>query len=252
MNKSDQSNTLGASYQLEETSKIFLRLKEKFSRDLHEKLFSFLKKDDTVAEIGPGLGHFAFETTKRGLNFIGFEPSSSLREGLLKKNINIVDAFTPPIPMPDKKCDLVYASMILEHLPSHTDAAFFSSEIARVLKEGGVTCLVVPNYLTSKEFFFEMDYTHSFITTKRRVTNLLRDAGLQVVDVQHVIGWFWVKSNFFHHILRHAINTLMVPMHFGFTTWLFEYIGLSTLLWKIRKTFFESLIIIAQKTTPVR
>lgn len=74
--------------------------------------------------------------------------------------------------------------------------------------------MVVPNYLTCKEVFFEMDYTHSFITTKRRVRNLLRDNGLEVVDVQHLIGWFWVKSGFFHHILRRFINTIMVPLHF--------------------------------------
>ena len=92
--------------------------------------------------------------------------------------------------------------MILEHLPSHVDAANLVSEVARVLKDAGYICLVVPNYLTSKEFFFEMDYTHSFVTTKRRVTNLLRDADIKVIDIQHVIGWFWVKSGFFSSHLK--------------------------------------------------
>ena len=237
----------GSVYALEKTTDTYLKVKSKFSKDIIDYLMSFLKDCNLVSEIGPGLGHFALECKKRGLNYIGFEPSLPLREKLLKKNINVVDAFVPPIPMEDKSCNLAYASMILEHLPTHIEASEFSLEIARVLKEGGHVCLVVPNYLTSKEFFFEMDYTHSFITTKRRVANLLRDAELQLVEVQHVIGWFWVKSGFFHHILRHLINTLMIPVHFGFTTWFFEYIGLETLLWKIRKTFFESLIIVAKK-----
>ncbi|MDA3917536.1 MAG: class I SAM-dependent methyltransferase [Deltaproteobacteria bacterium] len=237
----------GNNYQLEKTSKFYLKNKTKFSKDLFSKIFTFLRKDDIIVEIGPGLGHFAKETRIHGLEYIGFEPSKVLREKLQKNNINVRDEFIPPIPLENDCCDLVYASMILEHLPTHTKASEFSLEIARVLKKGGHVCLIVPNYLTSKEFFFEMDYTHSFVTTKRRVTNLLRDAELQLVEVQHVIGWFWVKSGFFHHILRHLINTLMVPVHFGVTTWFFEYIGLETLLWKIRKTFFESLIIVAKK-----
>lgn len=241
------SPTAGASYQLEKTSNMYLNVKERFSRDIYEKLLKFNSKEIAVAEIGPGLGHFALETVKRGYDYIGFEPSDSLRTNLLEKNIKVIDAFTPPIPLSDGSCDLVYASMIMEHLADHKEASKLSLEIARVLKAGGRTCMVVPNYLTSKNFFFEMDYTHSFITTKRRMANLLRDAGLTVVDVQHIIGWFWVKSGLFHHILRHIINICMVPMHFGFTTWLFEYLGLSTFLWKIRKTLFESLIITAMK-----
>jgi len=237
----------GASYQLEKTSNIYLKVKEKFSKDLLDKLFTFLKKGDVVAEVGPGLGHFALECNSRDLKYIGFEPSFSLRKELKKKGIEAVDAFIPPIPLEDKSCDLVYASMILEHLSSHVEASNLAVEISRVLKDGGHVCIVVPNYLTSKEFFFEMDYTHSFITTKRRVTNLLRDAGIKVTETQHVIGWFWVKSGFFHHVVRHFINMVMVPVHFGFTTWLFKYLGQETLLWKIRKTFFESLIIVAQK-----
>lgn len=237
----------GSVYELEKTTDTYLKVKSKFSKDIIDYLMFFLKDFNLVSEIGPGLGHFALECKNRGLNYIGFEPSLPLREELLKKNINVLDAFVPPIPLEDKSCDLVYGSMILEHLPSYIEASNFALEVARVLKDGGYVCLVVPNYTVSKEFFFEMDYTHSFITTKRRVTNLLRDAGLTVKEVQHVIGWFWVKSNFFHHIIRHFINIIMVPVHFGFTTWLFEYLGQGTLLWKIRKTFFESLIIVAQK-----
>ena len=231
---------------LEKTSGMYLKIKSRYSKNMLNYLTSFQKKK-TFIEIGPGLGHFAMECINRKISYIGFEPSKILQKKLQQKNINVIDAFVPPIPLKDKSCDLVYASMILEHFPSYIEASNFALEVARVLKDGGCVCLVVPNYIVSKEFFFEMDYTHSFITTKRRVTNLLRDADIKVIDVQHVIGWFWVKSNFFHHILRHFINVLMVPLHLGFTTWLFEYIGQENLLWKIRKTFFESLIIVGKK-----
>lgn len=232
---------------LDETTGMYLKIKNKYSQDMLKHIMSFSKTGKYIAEIGPGLGQFASECKKLGLNYIGFEPNALLREPLNRKNINVTDAFVPPIPLGERKCDIVYASMILEHLPTYIEASFFALEVARVLKDDGYVCLVVPNYLTAKEFFFEMDYTHSYVTTKRRVVNLLQDKGITVIDVQHVIGWFWVKSGFTHNIIRHLINMIMVPVHFGLTTWMFEYLGLENLLWKIRKTFFESLIVVGQK-----
>ena len=233
---------------LEQTTSTYLKLKTKYSRDMLNHIISVSKKKEgMIAEAGPGLGHFAVECRNRGFSYIGFEASEQLRGELIRKDLEVIDAYVPPIPLKDKQCDIFYASMILEHLATYQEASYFISEIFRVLNDRGYVCLVVPNYLTSKEFFFEMDYTHSFVTTKRRVTNLLRDADIKVIDVQHVIGWFWVKSGFFHHILRHLVNTIMIPVHFGITTWLFEYIGQENFLWKIRKTLFESLIIIGKK-----
>jgi len=244
-----ESQSIKTISSLEQTTGAYLTIKKRYTRCMFDYLLTFIKEDSgLIAEIGPGLGHFALECKKRGFDYIGFEPSQELRDALLKKNINVIDAYVPPIPLEPNSCDLIYASMILEHLPTYNEAGFFLNEISRVLNNDSFVCLVVPNYLTVKEFFFEMDYSHSFVTTKRRVTNLLRDAGIKVIDVQHVIGWFWVRSTFFHHILRHFINTIMVPVHFGFTTWVFEYLGQEKFLWKIRKTFFESLIITGKKT----
>ncbi len=233
---------------LEKTTGMYLKIKRKYSNSMLRHILSVSNiKQGLIGEVGPGLGHYADECLKRGFEYIGFEPSEQLRDAMLKRNINVIDAHVPPFPLKEKQCDIVYASMILEHLPTYNEACFFTREVARVLKDGGYVCLVVPNYLTAKEFFFEMDYTHSFVTTKRRVRNLLRDQGITVVDVQHVIGWFWVKSNFFLHVLRHLINVIMVPVHWGITTWFCEYLGLDNLLWKIRKSFFESLIIVGRK-----
>lgn len=232
---------------LDNTTSAYLKVKKKYSQNMLKHIMSFSKNGKVIAEVGPGLGHFASECKNRGLDYIGFEPSTLLRKELLKEDINVIDAFVPPIPLEEKKCDVIYASMILEHLPTYNEAAHFASEVARVLKDDGYVCLVVPNYLTCREFFFEMDYTHSFVTTKRRVRNLLHDNGIEVIDVQHVIGWFWVKSNILLNAMRHLINILMVSLHWRLTTWCAYYLGLETLLWKIRKSFFESLIIIGIK-----
>ncbi len=243
----ENSRQIEKTSSLDQTTKFYYKNKTNFCRNILQYLRSFVEDIDLLVDVGPGLGHLADECKKCEINYLGLEPSVDLRNNLQKKGFEVIDAFVPPFPLPDQSCDVLYASMILEHLPDHEKAMLFVDESVRILKPDGVACLVVPNYLTIKEFFYEMDYTHSFVTTRRRVTGLLKDAGLEVVDVQHVIGWFWVKSGFCHHLLRHVINTFMVPVHFGFTTWLCEYLGLGTLLWKVRKTFFESLIIIARK-----
>ena len=232
---------------MEQPSGMYFKIKKKFCIDLLNKLSPFIKEGDKIVEIGPGQGDFAIECNDRKLDYIGIEPSDALRNELKKKGINVKVALVPPIPVEDECCDLLIASAMLEHLPSHVEAIKFANEINRVLKKGKCVCIIVPNYITSKEYFYEMDYTHSYITTKIRVTNLLRDAGLSVVDVQHIMGWFWVESSFFHNVLRHVINVLMVPVHWGITTWFCKYLGMEVLLWKVRKTFVESIIVTAQK-----
>ena len=39
--------------------------------------------------------------------------------------------------------------------------------------------VVVPDYLKERGFFWDVDYTHNFVTTERRVRQLLYDGGFQ-------------------------------------------------------------------------
>ena len=83
----DSKLNQGVNYQLEKTSDMYLKVKETFSRDLFDKIFTFLDTNSIIAEVGPGLGHFALECKSRRLNYIGFEPSKRLRENLNRKGV---------------------------------------------------------------------------------------------------------------------------------------------------------------------
>ena len=48
--------------------------------------------------------------------------------------------------------------------------------------------VVVPDYLKERTFFWDVDYTHNFITTERRVRQLLYDSGFTVLQVVRSIG----------------------------------------------------------------
>ncbi len=241
------ANNIFETYQIEESTGIYHKVKARFSKKILADLLPSIKAGDRVIEIGPGQGHFAFECQKKNINYLGLEPSKFLRKELRTKGINLLAAFVPPIPLRDKSCDLVYACTMMEHLPTHVEAVQFVVEIGRVLKDEKYLCIVVPNYNTLKNLFFDLDYSHSYITTKRRITKLLQDNGFQIVERQHVIGFFWVRTTFLFNVIRHTVNILMIPFHWALTTWIFEYLGLERLLWMIRKTFYEHLIIVSKK-----
>ncbi len=57
-----------------------------------------------------------------------------------------------------------------------------------MLRPGGVLFVVVPDYLKERGFFWDVDYTHNFVTTERRVRQLLYDGGFQIERVVRSIG----------------------------------------------------------------
>ena len=57
-----------------------------------------------------------------------------------------------------------------------------------MLRPGGVVFVVVPDYLKERTFFWDVDYTHNFVTTERRVRQLFNDHGFAVERVVRSIG----------------------------------------------------------------
>ena len=60
-------------------------------------------------------------------------------------------------------------------------ARHFTAEALRALRPGGVFFVVVPDYLKERTFFWDVDYTHNFVTTERRVRQLFNDGGFEVL-----------------------------------------------------------------------
>ena len=58
----------------------------------------------------------------------------------------------------------------------------------RSLKPGGIFFVVVPDYLKERQFFWDIDYTHNFVTTERRVKQLFNDGGFEILHVERAIG----------------------------------------------------------------
>ena len=132
-----------------------------------------------MLEIGPGHGLARRSRGAAGWRYRCVEASPILQELLRAKGFEVIDAFTPPIPVPDASCDVVYADQVLEHMSGIDAARAFVAESRRALRPGGVFFVVVPDYLKERRFFWDVDYTHNFVTTERRVRQLLYDGGLR-------------------------------------------------------------------------
>lgn len=134
-----------------------------------------------VLEAGVGNGLFASACKRRDWCYTGVDRNGKICE-VLGKDYHIIKGTCPPLPaeLERSSFDFGYSSFVLEHLSDGLEAFEFVSEFYRVLKPGGVFCLVVPNALSLGMEFWNLDYTHRYPTARRNVTQILLEAGFNV------------------------------------------------------------------------
>ena len=194
-------------------------------------------------EIGPGHGTLAEQAVEAGWRYTAIEASPILVDVLRKKGLTVIESWTPPIPIPDASADVVYADQVLEHMSGIDAARQFTAEALRALRPGGVFFVVVPDYLKERTFFWDVDYTHNFVTTERRVRQLFNDNGFEILHIERSIG---VATGLRARRARGRRAARQLP---GVDA-LSRYTGTEDLLFKIRKNLFETLTFVARKPTP--
>jgi SAM-dependent methyltransferase len=191
-------------------------------------------------EIGPGHGTLAEMAVAAGWRYRGVEASPVLIETLRRKGLEIVEAWAPPIPAPDRSQDVVYADQVLEHMPGIDAARAFVAETHRALRPGGFAFIVVPDYLKERTFFWDVDYTHNFVTTERRVRQLLYDGGFEVERVVPSIG---AATGLAREALAAGAALANLPGLDALARWT----GARAFLFKVRKNLFATLEFVARK-----
>jgi SAM-dependent methyltransferase len=193
-----------------------------------------------LLEVGPGQGAIAELAREAGYRYTAVEPSPLLAGALRERGFQVVQAFTPPLPAADLSQDVVYADQVLEHMSGIDAARAWVAEALRVLRPGGLLFVVVPDYLKERGFFWDIDYTHNFITTERRMRQLLYDGGFEVGRMVRSIG---LATGVRRDLLAAAGLLVNIPG----TDAVSRYLGAEETLFKVRKNLFETLAFTARK-----
>ena len=198
------------------------------------------KPPGDLLEIGPGHGSLARAAIAAGWRYRGIEASRVLADALVREGLDVAHAWTPPIPAADLSADVVYADQVLEHMSGIDAARQFVAEAHRIVRPSGVFFVVVPDYLKERAFFWDIDYTHNFITTERRVRQLLYDGGFEVVRLVRSIGAATGVS-------RDALAAGAVLANLPGLDALSRYTRTEDWLFRVRKNLFETLAFVARK-----
>jgi SAM-dependent methyltransferase len=193
-----------------------------------------------MVEVGPGKGTLAEQAVEAGWTYTAIEASPILIDVLRKKGLKVIESWAPPIPVPDASADVIYADQVLEHMSGIDAARLFTAEALRALKPGGVLFVVVPDYLKERTFFWDVDYTHNFVTTERRVKQLCNDGGFEIEHVERAIG---LSTGVARDLLAAGALLANIP---GIDA-LSRYTRTEDLLFKVRKNLFETLTFVARK-----
>ena len=203
-------------------------------------LIRYAQPPGDMLEIGPGHGTLALTACAAGWRYRGMDASPILLDELRRKGLEVIEGWAPPILAPDDSADTVYADQVLEHMSGIDAAREFVAEARRVLRPGGTFFVVVPDYLKERTFFWDVDYTHNFVTTERRVRQLLYDGGFELREVVRSIG---AATGVRRDLLAAAATFTNLP---GLNT-LSRRTGTEDLLFRVRKNLFETIEFVAQK-----
>jgi SAM-dependent methyltransferase len=182
------------------------RLNRYFAALIVEEVSHHCKNGDAVIEIGPGEGRIA-DMLNASTQYTAYEVSPAFAVALKAKGISVSQQTAPPFLEKDASQQIVIATHVVEHMPDYLTAQRLFQETNRVLVPGGVFIIVSPDYNDMGTLFFDVDYSHNFVTTANRLSQLARDSGLTVVKRKFLYGAleFWpgivfnlaVKFSFF-------------------------------------------------------
>jgi len=213
---------------------------------INKKIIKLIKKyyspeNKSFLEIGYGKGIFAKILIKLipTISYTGIEPNRSLAKIGIKNGFKILNTKIPPVPKKFyNKFDFVYMSHVLEHFVNHEVVLKVLSELRKTLKKNGKLIIFYPDFLDYKDDYFDGDYSHEYILTKRRVKQILIDCSFKIIKSTSFRGCFIFPYHFliypFHKIIKIFAGLLYT-------------ITKKEIFFKMKITFGKNILVIAEK-----
>jgi SAM-dependent methyltransferase len=159
---------------------------------------------------------------------------------LEKRGANVTRAMVPPLPDLAKEFDVVVMINAMEHMNSMQDALQLTGQIRDVLKPEGKLVICSPDYLNLRHNFFNCDFSHNYVTTRRRLRQLLLSAGFENIKSCYLSG----PLTGFVCII---VSALVSRLPFGMLNAWFPDNKVFYKLYKIQLTFSRKVLILARK-----
>ena len=226
-------------FSMKKPTSLGIKMANREASNVLRKIIGYKPDIHSVLEIGPGRGPFAIASQANGLDYFSTDISwVSLQN--LPSVTRKVQSLVPPVPFADQSFDLTFASNVLEHMLDFKHALSLVQEMKRVTRPGGLVCHRVPNSMAWGLHFWNGDYTHSFFTTPRTVSQVYQDTGLGIRVIYPVSAF--------------VVGSLAVPLSFlahFIPSWLFNHGGSRTAfsqsIYSAKTTLYLGFLIIGQR-----
>lgn len=149
---------------------------------------SFLSREATFLEVGPGDCALSFEAAKHVKTVYAIDVSEEItRSSSCPQNFKLILSDGTSIPVPENSVDVAYSNQLMEHLHSD-DALEQLHNIFNALKRGGVYICITPNRISgphdiSKYFDTVATGFHLKEYSVSELDNLFKKTGFSKVRV---------------------------------------------------------------------
>ena len=221
-------------------TKLGTRLLKVIYRKLFAVIRRFLAYGSRVLDVGSGRGELADLCVQSRVRYTGIEPNDVMRSALEQRGFQIRKEPAPPLLFPDESFDLVIAAYVIEHLSGPLEAFHLLEESFRVLAPGGTIAVAVPDFMRLGREFWNIDYTHTFPTTRRGAERMLEDAGFKLEAIREHSGPLFGPA-------RYIINGLLRIYPYGLLQVLLGRVVPRRYFYKFRVSFVQCIILIGRK-----
>ena len=204
--------------------------------------FAEAKNANSILEIGPGRGVFADICLESNIEYWAIEPNQKMADDLEKRGATILRTLVPPLPEIERKFDLVVMSSVLEHMDTMNMALTLAKQVHQILNPNGRFVIYCPDYMNWKHHFFLSDFSHNYVTTRRRIEGLLISAGFDNIKGTYTSGPLT-------GILSLITSCLARLLPFGLLNVLMPQSKTIKKLYKLQVTFLRGVLIIGEKTS---
>ena len=154
---------------------------------LLDTIMAWTGKPASLLEVGAGWGFIGRAASERGVRYQGIELSARQAQSLREVHLDVVQARVPPYPE-GVRVDMIYAAHLIEHFPTWQDAHAFTEASRDRLDKGGRLVIVAPDILSWRQHFWDVDWSHGYPTTLRRLEQLIEESGMELEKATYTAG----------------------------------------------------------------